>query len=189
MRSFLPLLLFACSHSLLHAQVSTAVKYPTIHLTDSVSCTNVKDQSQSPTCWVFTSNSLFESDILKKTGQGLDLSETFIARYAYIDKAKMFLASKGKTYFEGGGNFPDVIREIDKYGIVPEDIYPGKPANQFSHNHAGLDTAMKTFVHGLLDKGKMEMNEKEIQQVNDTLDKYLGKLPATFNYGMEIYTA
>jgi aminopeptidase C len=98
-----------------------------IHLTDSVSCTPVKDQSQSPTCWVFGTNSLFESDYIKKYHTVLDLSEMFIARYAYIDKAIKYLATKGKTYFEGGGQFHDVIRVVNKYGMVPEEAYPGKP--------------------------------------------------------------
>jgi len=36
--------------------------------------------------------------------------------------------------------------------------------------------------------GKTNLNTTDIQQVNDTLDKYLGKVPATFWYQMEQYT-
>ncbi len=88
----------------LYAQTATGpVITGTVRLTDSVSCTEVKDQASSPTCWVFGTNSLFESDLIKQYNTHLNLSEMFIARYAYIDKAKQFLATKGKSYFEGGG--------------------------------------------------------------------------------------
>src|ERR1043165_113558 len=78
---------------------------PSIHLIDSVKCTEVKDQMRSPTCWAFGTNSLFESDLIKKYNIDVNLSEMFIARYAYIDKLSKYLATKGKTYYEGGGQF------------------------------------------------------------------------------------
>lgn len=189
MKFFLATFIFIVSPSLLlHSQSVSEVMLPQIRLTDSVRCTSVKDQSSSPTCWVFGTNSLFESDILKTSGKQLNLSEMFIARYAYIDKAKEFLASNGKTYFEGGGQFHDVIRIIDKYGMVPEDAYPGRPNGEGSHNHAKLDTAMKKFIRGLLKQGKTNLNDDELRQVNDILDRYLGKVPETFLHDLKTYT-
>jgi len=162
---------------------------PVIHLIDSVACTEVKNQAQSPTCWVFGTNSLFESDLLKKYDLKLDLSEMFIARYAYIDKARQWLATKGKTYFEGGGQFHDVIRVVNKYGMMPEEAYSGKLHGEDYHNHTKLDTAMRRFGRRLLRQGKTILNDKDLQQINDTLDRYLGKLPTTFWYKMEQYNA
>jgi bleomycin hydrolase len=112
----------------------------------------------------------------------------FIARYAYIDKAKKWLATKGKTYFAGGGQFHDVIRVINNYGMVPEEVYPGKPGGDYSHNHARLDTAMKKFTDQLLQQGKTELSAKDLQQMNDTLDRYLGKVPGSFFYNQKQYT-
>lgn len=160
-----------------------------VRLTDSVVCTIVKDQGQSPTCWVFGTNSIFESDIIKQYGTRLNLSEMFIARYAYIDKANRFLATGGKTYFEGGGQFHDVIRVIKNHGIVPEEVYNGRPDEKFTHNHSGLDSAMKLFTHGLLDQKKSGLSAEDLRQVNDTLDKYLGKVPASFTWRGKEYTA
>jgi len=178
----LSVLIIACSYS------QTPEDFGPIRLIDSVACTSVKDQGSSPTCWVFGSNSLFESDILKKTGKRLNLSEMFIARYAYIDKAKQFLATGGKTYFEGGGNFHDVHRIIEKYGMVPEDVYTGRPNGNSDHNHARLDTAMKKYIHALLKQGKTSMNEEELRYVNAILDKFLGKVPEIFLHDMKTYT-
>ncbi len=188
MKQFQYLLILTLIPNLLHSQSSSGVTQPHIRLIDSIHCTSVKDQSSSPTCWVFGTNSLFESDILKRTGRRFNLSEMFIARYAYIDKAKMFLATKGKTYFEGGGQFHDVLRVIDRYGIVPEEVYTGRPNGEGSHNHAKLDTAMKKFIHGLLKQGKTNLNEDELRQVNEILDRYLGKVPETFRHDLKTYT-
>jgi len=175
--------------SAIFAQPSAEPVIPNqIRLTDSATCTSVKDQSQSPTCWVFGTNSLFESDLIKQFHITLNLSEMFIARYAYIDKATQFLATGGKTYCEGGGQFHDVIRVIKKYGMVPEEVYNGRPNEQFSHDHTNLDTAMKIFTHRLLELGKTEMSVTELKQINDTLDKYLGKVPASFLYQQKVYT-
>ena len=174
---------------LLYAQSTTVPAIPgKVRLTDSIPCTSVKDQSQRPTCWVFGTNSLIESDILKKYNIRLNLSEMFIARFAYIDKAKQFLTTNGKTYFEGGGQFHDVIRVINKYGIVPEEVYDGMPLNHMNHNHSRLDTAMKLFTYALLKAGIKELNAAHLQQINDTLDKYLGKVPVNFFFQEKLYT-
>ncbi|MBK9570149.1 MAG: hypothetical protein IPO53_09670 [Chitinophagaceae bacterium] len=145
MRYFLTAILIAFSNLVFTQQATAPLNF---RLTDSVSCTTVKDQSNSPTCWVFGTNSLFESDLIKRKNIRLNLSEMFIARYAYIDKANQFLATNGKTYFEGGGQFHDVIRVVNRYGMVPEELYSGIPGEQSYHNHAGLDTAMNIFTTG-----------------------------------------
>ncbi len=157
-------------------------------MTSLVPCPGVSDQSQSPTCWVFGTNSLFESDLKKKYGLDINLSEMFIARYAYIDKAKRFLETKGKTYFEGGGQFHDVIRVIENHGMVPEEVYDGKPHGEYNHDHASLDSAMKKFITRLLNEGKTEMSSTDIEQINNILDNHLGKIPTHFMFNQKQYT-
>ncbi len=189
MRKIFLWLIFIIGGCSLRAQTSAGPSLPIkIRLIDSITCTSVKDQSQSPTCWVFGTNSLFESDLLKKYQLDLNLSEMFIARYAYVDKAKQWLATKGKTYFAGGGQFHDVIRVINSYGMVPEEAYTGKPNGEYSHNHARLDTAMKTFMNDLLKQGVTTLTQKNLEQLNDTLDHYLGKVPELFWYNQKQYT-
>ncbi|MDZ4794798.1 MAG: C1 family peptidase [Bacteroidota bacterium] len=189
MKKLLTFVLFASASTLLAAQPATEPAITgQVRLTDSIACTSVKDQGQSPTCWVFGTNSLFESDLIKRDGTRLNLSEMFIARYAYIDKAKQFLATGGKTYFEGGGQFHDVIRVVNNYGMVPEEVYNGRPNKQFRHNHDQLDTAMKKITYQLLKEGKTELLVNDLRQMNDTLDKYLGKVPPYFTYKGKSYT-
>lgn len=181
-------LFFFFNYHFLYAQPSSGSSDTGIRLTDSVRCTSVKDQNSSPTCWVFGSNSLFESDVMKKTGKELNLSEMFIARYAYIDKINAYLASKGKTYCEGGGQFHDVIRVISRYGMAPEEVYNGRPNGETYHNHAGLDISLKKIFKRLLAESKTHLEQNDLKQVNDTLDHYLGKVPATFIYDGKTYT-
>ena len=180
-------LLLSISTINLHAQPATELPLPKIVLTDTIRRTEVKDQSQSPTCWVFGTNSLFESDLLKKYELRMNLSEMYIARYAYIDKAKQYLASDGKTYFAGGGQFHDVLRVVNRFGMVPEEVYSGKAAKYSNHDHSAMDTAMKRFMEPLLAQGKKTLTANESRQLNDTLDKYLGKLPQIFCYQQEEY--
>lgn len=187
MKYFHLILLIAFSQ-LLHAQPSSEASLPQIRLTDSVQCTEVKDQSNSPTCWAFGTNSLFESDLIKKYKLRFNLSEMFIARHAYIDKAKQWLATNGKTYYAGGGQFHDVIRVIKNHGMVPEEAYTGRANGEYLHNHAALDTAMKRLNESFLKKGKNTLSADDLKQMNDTLDRYLGKLPETFWYDMIPYT-
>lgn len=188
MRRYLFVFVFIVSSFVLDAQSSVKTSAPQIYLSNSVFCTPVKDQSSSPTCWVFGTNSLFESDVEKKYGIELDLSEMFIARYAYIDKINKFLATGGKTYAEGGGQFHDVIRVVNKYGMVPEEAYSGKLVNQYNHDHSGLDSSVKKIRYKLLAEGRKALNEEDIKLINDTLDHYLGKVPEKFWYDMQQYT-
>lgn len=188
MRLILPYFLLVTFPAMLYAQTSAEAIFPQIHLTDSVAYTEIKDQSETPTCWVFGTNSLLESDLIKKQGLRLNLSEMFIARYAYIDKAKKYIATKGSTYFAGGGQFQDVIRVINRYGIVPEEAYNGRPRKERSHNHAELDTAIQQMVKRFLQEGKTMLDEADLKKINDTLDRYLGKLPRSFLYKNKTYT-
>jgi bleomycin hydrolase len=181
----IPALLFILP---LHAQLSFKADLPQqVQLTDSISCPPVSDQGQTPTCWAFGSNSLFETDIRRQGNRSVNFSEMFIARYAYIDKINRYLATGGKTYCEGGGQFHDVIRVIKQHGIVPEEIYNGT-LGKAEHNHQQLEKSMKSLIAELLQQGGSSLSAKDIQRVNDTLDRYLGKTPVQFRYAQKEYT-
>lgn len=182
------ILLLSAAPILLYSQSEKEIHQPSIHLTDSVECTGIKDQSKSPTCWVFATNSLFESDLIKNYNLKSDLSEMFVARYAYLDKLNKYLATSGKTYYEGGGQFRDVLRVVNKYGMVPEEAYGGLVNGASFHDHTKLDAAMQRLGRKLLNQGKGSLNEADLKQANDTLNKYLGKVPASFWYRLQHYT-
>lgn len=68
-----------------------------------IPATSVKDQYSSGTCWSFAGIAFLESELLR-TGKGdYDLSEMWIARHAYLDKAKKYTRMHGKAEFSQGG--------------------------------------------------------------------------------------
>jgi len=112
----------------------------------------------------------------------------FIARYSYINKVRQFLAQKGKIFFTPGGQFHDVIRVARQYGMMPESAYTGRPRGEFNHDHSELDTLMIQYVNHLLKQGKKAPDAKDLAFINQTLDKYMGKVPVTFEYNGVVYT-
>jgi aminopeptidase C len=61
--------------------------------------TPVEDQSQTGTCWSFSSMSFIESEIMRLGGKPVDLSEMYVVRNAYVAKAENYLRMNGKCQF------------------------------------------------------------------------------------------
>jgi bleomycin hydrolase len=85
--------------------------------------TKVKDQCKTATCWSYSTLSLIESDLIRKNKGNHDLSEMYIARCAYVEKAITYVRMNGKHQFDEGGEGHDINYIISKYGIVPEEFY------------------------------------------------------------------
>jgi bleomycin hydrolase len=151
-------------------------------------CTPIKDQAMSGTCWSFASMSFLESEFLKNTGNKIDLSEMFIARYSYIRKIEKHLQQKGKTFFTPGGQFHDVVWVLNNYGIVPETKYTGRVSGEIWHNHAELDTAFAHYVNELLSNKIYKLTKVEYTFIDSVLDKHLGKVPTLFEYDGKQYS-
>lgn len=124
----------------------------------------VKDQSRSGTCWSFSTLSFIEDDLLRQGKPAVDLSEMFIVRNDYIEKAIKYVRMHGDIAFSAGGSAYDVLYIIDKYGIVPEEVYTGlnygtdKPSTENSTlsskvmSMLSLPTPTKNFRrHGSMD--------------------------------------
>jgi bleomycin hydrolase len=145
-------------------------------------CTPVKDQYMSSTCWSFASNSFIESEILRMGKKETDLSEMYTARWVYIQKIRTHLRVKGQNYFTPGGQFHDVQWVLKNYGMVPENVYNGKPAGESRHDHSLLDTVMNRYVSQMVADGKNEPTPADWEYINHLLDDHLGKLPSSFRY-------
>ncbi len=53
----------------------------------------------------------------------------FTVYLEYVEKAKRFAEERGNSAFAEGSEANAVIRMWKMYGIVPEEIYPGKPSD------------------------------------------------------------
>lgn len=149
--------------------------------------TSVKDQYRSNTCWSFSALSLLESEILRNGNEEVNLSEMFIVRHAYAEKAKLYIRMHGKMNFSGGGALNDPIDLIKKYGIVPEEFYDGLKQGEDRPVHYEMDDILKGYVDKIA-KGSKKLSPVWYSGFLSLLDTYLGEIPETFIYKGKEYT-
>jgi bleomycin hydrolase len=157
--------------------------------------TEVQNQNRTGTCWSFSSLSFFESELLRKGLGKHNLSEMFIVRNAYIGKAENYLRMYGTFNFGQGGAFHDIPWVIERYGIVPEEVYKGLDYGTEKHNHEEMEGMLRAMVGVLAKKpqgGKLTANWKKA--FSGVVDAYLGDLPDEnmeefkFTYNEKEYT-
>lgn len=146
--------------------------------------TSVKNQGMSGTCWCFSVVSILESGMLANGINAPDLSEMYIVRNIYFDKAKNYILRQGFTRFSEGAFTHDVIPAITRYGIVPEEVYPNTKTG--SINHAGFDVKLKDFLDSVL--AKTPISKDWEVNFNRMLDEKFGKIPSEFSYEGKTYT-
>lgn len=148
--------------------------------------TPARDQSRSGTCWSFAGLSLLESELIK-TGKGeIDLSEMWIVRHAYMEKAERYVRFHGNINFSSGGGFHDITEMIKKYGIVTEEAYPGLNYGVEKHNHGELDAILEAFMKSIITQKTISPAWKTA--FNGLLDAYFGERPKDFAYKGLTYT-
>ena len=149
--------------------------------------TTVKDQHRSGTCWAFAGISFIEAEILRITGRKTDLSEMYIVRHAYEDKASGYVRLHGKSNFGPGGQAHDVTNVIRKAGIVPETVYPGLSYGEEKHDHGELDAVLKGYLDAVVRKRGGRLTPVWHEAFAAILDVYLGKTPEKFDWEGKIY--
>ncbi len=148
--------------------------------------TPVKSQGNTGTCWSFSTTSLIESTTIKNGTGEFDLSEIFTARNMYTEKARNYILRQGSTQFGEGGLGHHVIESMQKFGAVPESVYSGLLLGAKNHDHAKLESQLKSYLDSLLKKRPVPADWMTgFQQI---LDGHLGKAPETFVYQEKQYT-
>lgn len=148
----------------------------------------VVSQGNTGTCWSFSTLSFFESE-LKRLGKGdHNLSEMFIVRKAYEDKAEMYVRMHGKNNFDEGGAFVDIPHVIRQYGIVPEEVYKGLNYDSELHNHSEMAEILRSTMDAVVKNKQGSLTPQWDEAVDGILDAYLGKIPEKFTYQGKEYT-
>ena len=150
--------------------------------------TPVKDQYRTGTCWSFSTLSFFESEMIRLGKPEVDLSEMFVVRNTYSDKAERYVRLHGEGSFSAGGAFHDAKNVMVNYGIVPEQVYNGLNYGETKHVHGEMDNALKQQVDAVIENNNKKLSTVWNQPVEITLDSYLGKLPESFEYEGKNYT-
>ena len=153
-----------------------------------VDATSVKNQSQTGTCWIFSGNSFFESELLRMGKEPLDLSEMFVVRKTYPQKAARYVRLHGNGTLGAGSLFGDVLHVIREYGIVPEVVYSGKFEGEELHNHNELDAVLKAMLNTIIKNPGRKLSPVWPDAVEGVLDAYLGEAPESFKYAGKTYT-
>lgn len=148
----------------------------------------VRNQYRSGTCWSFSANSFLEAELLRMGKEEVDLSDMWPVRHSYYDKAIKYVRMHGTINFTSGGAFHDVFNVYKKYGIVPEEEYPGLKYGEDNHVHGELDNVLKSFVDAVKENKNKKLSTAWKEALNGLLDAYLGVRPKEFRYEGKNFT-
>lgn len=148
----------------------------------NLEATEVQNQHRTGTCWSFSALSFIESEVLRMKKGKHNLSEMFIARNAYHEKAVNYVRMHGSFNFGAGGSFHDIPLVISKYGIAPESVYQGRAYGSDKHNHAEMDDILRATVDVVVKNPQGKLTPSWSKAVDGILDAYLGTVPQEFEY-------
>ena len=160
----------------------------TFTISKMIEATPVKNQFKSGTCWVFSTNSFIESEILRLGHGQINLSEMYVVRNMYRQKAERYLRYQGSTNFGDGGEPHDVINAIRQYGLIPFEVYPGMPAGQVKPVQGEINAVLKAMLDAMLMLHDGSLNKNWKAAFTGALDGYFGTPPATFTFQGKTYT-
>ena len=159
----------------------------------SIEATPVLNQGMSGTCWSFSALSFFESEIMRVKKESVVLSEMFIVRHAYYEKAVKFIRMDGKINFSEGGAFHDIPYIIGRYGLITYDAYSGLRSDEDRINHREMYNVLDGLIQGVLKTTEGLRKSESLSLVwrdafSSVLDAYMGVVPAEFTYKGKAYT-
>ncbi|MFR9165474.1 MAG: aminopeptidase C [Dysgonomonas sp.] len=150
--------------------------------------TSVKNQASSGTCWSFSAVSFLESELIKAGKGEFDLSEMYIVRRNYADKAQKYVRLGGFLNFAQGGSFFDVVGTLDDYGVLPEQEMTGLNYGEPLHRHGEVEAALSGYLKGIIANKNRKLSTAWFNGYNGVLDAYFGVVPQSFQYNGKTYT-
>lgn len=150
--------------------------------------TSIKNQANSGTCWSFAGVGFLESELLRMGKGEHDLSEMYIVRRNYEDKAVKYARLQGSLNFSPGGSFADVIETLDDYGVVPVKEYEGLMYGEENHKHGEVDNILSEYMKGVIANKNKKLSPVWFKGYSGILDAYFGEKPSSFQYDGKTYT-
>lgn len=143
-----------------------------------ITCTEVKNQARTGTCWSFATASFLESELMRMGQGNLNLSEMFIVRNIYKDKAMNYVMRQGKANFSQGSLAHDLIRMTERHGLITEEAYSGMVDGDTKHDHSEMEKGLKGFLDGI--RTSKVLSTKWRPAFSSILDTYMGEVPEQF---------
>lgn len=150
--------------------------------------TKVENQGKTGTCWSFSTVSFLESEVKRITGKEVDLSEMFMVKKTYPEKAYNYVYRQGKAQFSEGGMAHDVMNAVRKYGVVPQANFTGFVGNEEKYDHSIMVQKLTAYVENLVNYQSAFLKEGWMNDINQILDDHMGKAPQTFTYEGKTFT-
>jgi bleomycin hydrolase len=118
-------------------------------------------QGLSGMCWCFSTTSFLESEIYRQTRREIKLSELHTVYWEYVEKARDFVRTRGKTFIGQGSESNAVFRIWKKYGVVPGAAYTGLKDGAIYHDHRNtLFPEIRDYLSGVQQRN--DWNEEEV---------------------------
>lgn len=160
---------------------------------DSVAISPVKNQKNAGTCWSYSGMSFLESEVLKKGGPMVDLSEMFVVFNTYMDRADKAVRMHGDVSFSQGGSAEDVLHALRTFGLCPDVEMPaGVMYGDTLSNHSELSKMSDPLVAAAAHAKKLQFSpdgealwKKAVRAVHEI---YLGVPPTEFTFEGKKYT-
>ena len=144
-------------------------------------------QYYTGTCWCFATTSFLESEVSRRTGRKIKLSEMYTVYYEYLEKVRRWVRERGDSYVAEGSETNAVLRIWDAYGVVPRAAYEGVRAEDGRYDHEPMMEEIEAWLdrveaHDLWDE------EAVVDAVRLILNRHMGAPPAEFEWDGARYT-
>lgn len=170
-----------------------APKEPDYQFTDikKVPVTSVKNQFASGTCWCFSTLGFIEAELLRTQGKTYDLSEMWVVSHSMSDRGTKYVRMDGKMGFSDGSGFGDVLITMDKYGIVPQDVYSGMQYGYELPVQAELTGVLKSYLDVVVSNPNSKrggLSTAWKKGFDAVIQAYMGQWTESFTFEGKQYT-
>ena len=167
------------------AEKPTTEKYE-FTIDAEIESTGVKSQGSTGTCWCFATASFLESELIRRGKGNHNLSEMFVVKNVYKDKAQNYVLRQGKANFSQGALAHDFINAVDRHGLMPDEVFDGLDEGVSRHDHGEMEAVLKGILEAVTKRSKP--TPKWSQAFGKVLDTYLGVSPEQFTYDSRTFT-
>ncbi len=153
-----------------------------------VNSSPVDNQQRAGTCWSYSSMGMLEAEMIRLGKEAVDLSELFVVRLSFEEKAWNYVRMHGEYNFGGGGAVNDVFNVYRNFGIVPEEIYRGLNYGTTVHTHGEIEEVLKNYLDAVIANKNKTLSTAWFNGFKGILDAYFGPIPEKFTWQGKEYT-
>lgn len=147
----------------------------------------VISQGNAGTCWCYSTTSFLESEIYRQTKKKVKLSEIYTVYWEYVEKAKEYVRTRGKSNFSEGSEGNAVTRGWKKYGTMPYSVYTGLINDRKYHSHAKMYDEMMSYLKSVK-KANAWNQEQVIATIKAIMNYHIGEPPTSFTVEGKTYS-